>query len=121
MDSNTVIAISAAVSAIATIVIACLTRNMATLADRSLRMSAELATMSERLNWFTGALESHSSLMLRIEAARGINGKPIEAIWWDPTLEKAPVKREHGKAAQLERIYVFVPMEERQNIEKRSG
>ena len=31
-----------------------------------------------RLTHFTGALESHSTTMLRIEAARGIDGKPVE-------------------------------------------
>lgn len=38
----------------------------------------------ERIAWLTGAMESHSELMLRIEAKRGIEGQPIEILQWDP-------------------------------------
>ena len=51
----------------------------------------------ERIAWLTGAMESHSDLMLRINAARGINGKPIDLVWWDPTIADAPVTKEHEK------------------------
>jgi hypothetical protein len=61
--------------------------------------------LNRRVTWLTGALESHSTLMLRIEAKRGIDGKPIKAIWWDPNREKPPFKGTHGVEADLEQIY----------------
>jgi hypothetical protein len=63
----------------------------------------------ERIAWLTGAMESHSSLMLRIEALRGINGKPVELVWWDPTIEPPPTVMEHGKPVEVNRIHVYVP------------
>ena len=44
----------------------------------------------ERIAWITGAMETHSDLMLRIEARRGINGEPIKLVWWDPTIQPLP-------------------------------
>ena len=67
----------------------------------------------ERIAWMTGAMESHAELMLRIEAKRGIAGEPIKVLWWDPTLESPPIKREHGQEANLDAIYCFVPLPER--------
>lgn len=65
---------------------------------------------NQRLTWFTGALESHSMLMLRIEAARGIEGKPpLKVIWWDPSLGAPPVEREHEQPVKLETIYCYMP------------
>jgi len=45
----------------------------------------------ERIAWLTGAMETHSDLMLRIEAKRGINEQPIKLVWWDPTIADPPV------------------------------
>jgi hypothetical protein len=46
----------------------------------------------ERIARLTGAMESHSDIMLRIEAMRGApEGKPIELVWWDPSIEEPPV------------------------------
>lgn len=115
---NTVIAVFSVVTSLATVAIAYLTYKTGVLAERSLGITAELVAMNQRQNWFTGSMESHSALMLRIEAARGVNGKSIETLWWDPTIEKAPIKREHGKPAQLGPIYLFVPEDERQKISK---
>jgi len=68
----------------------------------------------ERIAWLTGAMESHSDIMLRVEAKRGIkDGKEIKLIWWDPTIEKPPIKREHGQEIELDTIYVYLPPEER--------
>jgi len=67
----------------------------------------------ERIASLTGAMESHSDLMLRIEAKRGINGAPIRLVWWDPTLESPPVKREHGQEIDLDTIYCYLPPSER--------
>jgi hypothetical protein len=63
----------------------------------------------ERIAWLTGAMETHSDLMLRIEALRGINQTPIELVWWDPTIEEPPIQFEHGQPVELNRIHIFVP------------
>lgn len=69
----------------------------------------------ERIAWLTGAMESHSDLMLRIEALRGApNGKPIDLIWWDPSIKEAPIVQEHGKKVELNQIYVYLPPRLRQ-------
>lgn len=68
-----------------------------------------------RIALFTGAMESHSTMMLRIEAKK--NGIPV--TWWDPTLNGPCTKSwpqlqgEHGKEAVLEQIYIGVPVERR--------
>ncbi|TAK05823.1 hypothetical protein EPO44_06225 [bacterium] len=69
----------------------------------------------ERIAWLTGAMETHSDLMLRIEARRGINGEPIKLVWWDPTIEKIPTRKQHGEEVDLSTIYIYLPMEMRQN------
>jgi hypothetical protein len=70
----------------------------------------------ERIAWLTGAMESHSDLMLKIETLRGIReNQPIELIWWDPTIEDPPVNREHGKLVELNKIYVSIPPKYRRN------
>jgi len=69
----------------------------------------------ERIAWLTGAMETHSDLMLRIEASRGINGAPIKLLWWDPTIEPPPVKREHGQEIDLSTIYIYLPLSNRRN------
>ena len=71
----------------------------------------------ERIASLTGAMESHTELMLRIEARRGIAGEPVKVIWWDPTLESPPIERKHGQEANLDTIYCFVPLSERRVIE----
>ena len=68
----------------------------------------------DRIAWLTGAMETHSDLILRIEAKRGIkDGEPIKLIWWDPTIENTPVKREHGQEVDLNTIYIHLPLTER--------
>ena len=69
----------------------------------------------ERIAWLTGAMESHSDIMLKIEALRGINGKQIELIWWDPTIEDVPTVKEHGKLVELDKIYFKLPLNLRRN------
>lgn len=68
----------------------------------------------ERIEWLTGAMETHSDLMLKIEARRGIQGQSIELIWWDPTIEAIPTSAAHGEPVKLERIYCAVPPRLRQ-------
>lgn len=40
---------------------------------------------------------------------RGIDKKPIELIWWDPTIEDPPIQIEHRKPVELNRIHIFIP------------
>jgi hypothetical protein len=68
----------------------------------------------ERMAWLTGAMETHSDIMLRIEARRGINNEPIKLVWWDPTLENIPTQKRHGEEIDLSTIYMFLPLEMRQ-------
>lgn len=65
--------------------------------------------ISSRLAWLTGAMETHSTMMLRIEAKRGIDGQPIKVIWWDPSREAFPFSGEHRAEADLEKIYLGIP------------
>src|SRR5690349_8656463 len=61
--------------------------------------------------WLSGALESHSLLMLRMEA----RDRNIPAVWWDPDIEDPPTAalRGHGKPAELPAIYLSLPQRER--------
>ena len=61
--------------------------------------------------WLSGALESHSLLMLRITARE----KSIPAVWWDPDIADPPTaaKRGHAQPADLETIYLYLPQRER--------
>ena len=61
----------------------------------------------ERIAWLTGSMETYSQCMLRIEAQRGIDNRPIKVLWWDPTIESPPV-REHGQDDDVSTIYVYV-------------
>ena len=69
-----------------------------------------------KIAWFTGSMESHSEVMLRIEAKRGINHQPIKLMWWDPTIAPPPVKREHGQEeVDLSTVYMYLPLDQRRN------
>jgi hypothetical protein len=69
-----------------------------------------------RIAWLTGSMETHSNLMLRLQALKGgADGKPIELVWWDPTIEDAPGVREHGKPVDMKRIHIYLPPELRRN------
>jgi len=70
----------------------------------------------DRIAWLTGAMESHSEIMLRIEARRGIKGKPIKLVAWDPTIEPPPnTKRKHRQKIDVKTIYVYLPLSQRKN------
>jgi len=70
-----------------------------------------------RIEWFTGAMETHSNVMLQIEARRGINGEPIKLVYWDPTIEKFPKKEQQkdGQEVDLSVLYIGLPIEMRRN------
>lgn len=70
--------------------------------------------LSRRATWLTGALESHSTFMLRLEAKRGVDGKPIRVVWWDPNREKPLFTGAHGVEADLEQVYLYLPPEHRE-------
>ena len=103
------------------LVTAAATVAMAAFAWRSLQLSRELmgqqavlVEMQEKNLWLAGALESHSALMLRIEAARGIrpgatDSAPIDVIWWDPEYADEPPKHRHGEPVALGPIRMYVP------------
>lgn len=59
----------------------------------------------ERIEWLTGAMETHSGLQMRIEA----KGAKIELIWWDPSIEPFPTSAEHGEPVNLNKIYCGLP------------
>ena len=65
--------------------------------------------ISAKIAWFTGAMETHSTMMLRIEAKRGINGEPIKVIWWNPSIKHFPFFGEHNTEAELSEIYLGIP------------
>jgi hypothetical protein len=69
--------------------------------------------ISSRVAWLTGAMETHSTMMLRIEAKRGIKEKPIKLIWWDPSIEPFPFSGEHNTEAELSEIYLGIPPKHR--------
>jgi len=39
----------------------------------------------------------------------------IKLVWWDPTIEPPPMKREHGQEIDLNTIYVYLPWDQRRN------
>ena len=75
-----------------------------------------------RIEWLTGAMESHSALQLRLEAAKLVlpNGQPVRVVWWDPDIESPPVTPEHGKDAQINQVYLYLPPHLRRNRKKLS-
>ena len=92
---------STVVSGLATVVIAIL--------------SYHLWRSSKRVEWLTGALESHSEIQLAIAAKEA----DMEVIWWDPTLEEVPSVRKHGEQRDLSRVYTFLPLRERAGSRKK--
>ncbi len=40
--------------------------------------------VSRQLAWFTGAIETQSDLLMKMEAKR----QKIPMVWWDPSIEK---------------------------------
>ena len=69
----------------------------------------------DRIAWLMGSMETHSDLILRIEAKRGINDAPIKLLWWDPTIEAIPTKKQHGEEIDLSTIYIYLPPEMRRH------
>jgi hypothetical protein len=60
--------------------------------------------INRRMEWLTGAMESHSALMLRMEAEK----KEIEIEWWDPSIEDFPREGKHQEPCKIQKIYVAI-------------
>ena len=67
-----------------------------------------------KIEWFTGSMETYSQVMLRIEAAKGINGQSVKLLWWDPYIAEPPVKWVHGQEIDTSTVYIFLPPNKRQ-------
>lgn len=64
-----------------------------------------------RIEWLTGAMESHSEMMLRLKALE----QEVNVVWWDPSRKDfPPFKGEHNTPAVLEEIRLGVPPEHRE-------
>ena len=63
------------------------------------------------MEWYASAVESHSNLMLRLEAEK----REVELLWWDPTIEPFPFSGRHKEKAELTRIHVGFPPQHRKN------
>jgi hypothetical protein len=62
--------------------------------------------VASRLAWLTGAMESHSDIMTRLEAQK----QKIPMVWWDPTAEMFPDDGvAHGKECRINKIAVGLP------------
>jgi len=80
--------------------------------DRLTELQQRLIEVQKQANWLNGALESQSSLMLRLKAEE--LGKPL--IWWDPTHEgpvskRPPVRQVHGESANVSTVYQYIAPE----------
>jgi hypothetical protein len=72
--------------------------------------------LQKQLTWWTGALESHSTIQLRMLAQK--EGKPV--VWWDPTHDDPsrktwPENPNHRDAALVDTVYVGLPLHMRRN------
>ena len=55
--------------------------------------------------FYAGAMESHSTMMLRLEAEK----QNKEIIWWDPNFEEGPCPGKHGSDAKVQLIRICLP------------
>ena len=63
----------------------------------------------ERIEWLTGAMESHSDKLLKIEALRGVGEESIKLTWWDPTLGDPTPSPEHNQEITMDQIFFMLP------------
>jgi len=71
------------------------------------RATQQIARFNERLTWFTGAMESHSEIMMRLTAQR--DGVPV--VYWDPNEEAVPTEplKKHKASADIKTVYQYLP------------
>jgi hypothetical protein len=67
--------------------------------------------INNRMARLTGVMESHSTIMLRMEAKK--QGIPIE--WWDPTINDFPREGKHQEQCELKTIYLALDPKLREN------
>lgn len=72
-------------------------------------MDKELLDKLDRLNWLLGAIESHSSIFLRLYAEQC--GKKVE--WYNPPKEAVPFTKQDGDSAAFETVKIYFPLEAR--------
>lgn len=72
-------------------------------------LTFQLWRINQRMVWLTGAMESHSAMMVRLAAKE----QEVEMIWWDPTTEDWPFTGKHGQPLDLTQIYIGVPLRHR--------
>jgi hypothetical protein len=82
--------------------------------------SRRARNIAERANWFTGAMESHSDMQVRIAARK----EGLKAVWWDKSRygespSQAAIK--HGEEINLETIYFNISPELRAQPDARRG
>lgn len=117
MSAVTWTALATVVMAIAAIGSACVGYQLWKSQDRVIDIQSRLSELQRRANWLSGALESHSEVMLRLKAEE--LGKTV--IWWDPThdgliKQRPPIDRAHAQIARTdEPVYLYVPLEQRRN------
>ena len=105
-------AVGTFVIAVGTVATWWLGRRVGEAQDRINELNTRVAELQARATWLSGALESHSELMLRLRAEE--LGKQV--VWWDPTYDgpqkkRPPTKAEHGASAVVETVFVYLPPE----------
>ncbi|MGD8617913.1 MAG: hypothetical protein PVH54_01860 [Gammaproteobacteria bacterium] len=60
--------------------------------------------INRRMEWLSGAMESHSTLILRMEAEK----RGIEMEWWDPSIEEFPREGRHQDPCKINKIYLGI-------------
>lgn len=110
MLGDILIVIFTGVVAFATVALFVATRRLVVITEQT---QQEMKALQERSNWLMGAMESHSTMMMRLEAKK--QGIPV--IWWDPTDNETgeqywPVydAAKHGEEAIIEKIYTGIPL-----------
>jgi len=85
---------------------------LATIATLAIAIIAALVwKINKRVEWLSGAMESHSALMLRLEA----ENRGIELEWWDPSIEEFPREGQHGEPCKIQKIYIGIDPKLRKN------
>jgi hypothetical protein len=71
------------------------------------------------IEFLTGAMESHSTLELRLEILKWNDQHPdkqIKMIWWDKTKTDTPTEGAptHGQPVAMDEVYFMLPLKKRE-------
>ncbi len=103
--------ITESINAYATVAIAFTSVVIALFAWKSHRLATETRKVSETIAALTGAMETHSSLMMQLEAKK----QGVKLTWWDPTQAPFPnINAGHRNPIPLDEIFVGMPFHLRQ-------